>query len=182
MWWPGSVACATLALSAVFVPMAGGGALASAVNGTLTLAPFNPSKACKFSNYTLTQPAGPLKVGQKTLVGQCLATGTFSGVPHSTAAAYGWNWYLAVGANGKTTGLAEEYGAASLTTTSGKLVLLTTGTQQPVGAQTSLHAKGMTTGTWLLKGGRGGGSYTYQTERKGSKFTTAVIRLSGSIG
>ena len=180
MVWLGRLACVPLVLGAVLAPVAGGSSGATPVNGMLTLAAFNPNTACKFSNYTLTKPAGPMKAGQRTLLAQCSVTGKYSGSPHATAASYGWNWYLAVGSNGKTTGLAAEYGALSLTTAAGPLLLLTTGLQKPVGAQTSAHAKGMSTGTWLVRGAGGKGTYSFTTERKGSTFTTAVIRVKGS--
>lgn len=61
--------------------------------------------------------------------------------------------------------------------------ILTTGLQEPVGAQTSAHAKGLTKGTWKAAGGKtGSGTYTFTTERTGSTFKVARLHLTGSIG
>jgi hypothetical protein len=156
---------------------------ATPVTGTLTLKPFNPQNACKFSKTVTKVTAGPVKAGSKVLLAQCSAHGTFTGSVKVVDAGYGWNWYLQISANGKTTGVAAEYGAVTLSPVTGGLIeLLTVGIQSPVGPQTSAHAKGMTKGTWKAKSGQGTGTYTFTTERNGSTFTSAVLHLSGSVG
>ena len=125
----------------------------SSVNGTLKLSPFSPQTACRFSPFVLTKQSGPLRAGTKTLLAQCSAKGTFAGSPKKGAAGYGWNWYLQVGSDGKTTGLAAEYGVVTVPTPAGPARLLTIGVQKPVGPQTSQHAKGLSTGTWKATGG-----------------------------
>jgi hypothetical protein len=166
---------------------------ATPVSGNLTLASFDPKQACKFMSTTMPAlPAsyGPavraIAAGSKVLLAQCSPGSPatkFTGAPATRTAGYGWNWWLAVGKNGKTTGLAVELGNAVLVPPTGtQLTLQLVGVQHPVGPQTSSHAKGLTTGTWTLTGGKGSGSYTFKTERKGSMFTTAVVHLSGSLG
>jgi len=162
----------------------GQGRGSSALSATVTLKPFNPQQVCKFSPFRLKKAIGPMPVGTKTLVAQCGPVhGTVIGSSKAVDAAYNWNWYLQIGPNGKTTGLAGEYGALTLVESGGTTVqVLTTGLQAPVGPQTSTHAKGLTTGTWRATGAHtGSGTYTFTTERTGSTFTVARLQLKGSI-
>ena len=160
---------------------------ATSVNGDLKLTPFNPQTGCKFSPTTTKLALGPIAAGSHVLLAQCGGAagprGSFTGSPATKGAGYGWNWYLAVGKNGKMTGVAAEYGTAVLLPTSGTQITLSlTGVQEPIGPQTSTHAKGLTKGTWnALTGGKGSGTYTFTTERTGSIFTTATLHLQGSI-
>jgi hypothetical protein len=166
---------------------------ATKVDGDLTLGPFNPQQACKFTPAKMAAlpksfgaAASAIPPGSNVLLAQCSPTSPstkFTGTPGTQAAGYGWNWTLAVGKNGKTTGLAVETGSVILIPRSGAQIKLETiGVQKPVGPQTSAHAKGLTKGTWTVIGGKGSGTYTFTTERRGSTFTTAVLHLSGSVG
>jgi len=182
MSWRGRLLCSSLVLGAVLAPVAGGGRLATPVNGTVTLAAFDPKKACTFSNGTLSKALGPLVKGSKVVLAQCSATGTYAGLPRATGASYGWDWYLQVGKNGATTGLAVEIGGLTLKTASGSKVLIMEGLQKPVGVQTSAKASALTTGEWGVKGAtKVSGTYTFETERKGSKFTASSLKVKGSI-
>jgi len=182
MSWRGRLLCASLVLGAVLVPVAGGGRSATQVKGTVTLAAFDPKKACTFSNGTLSKPLGPLAKGSKVVLAQCSATGTYAGLPHATGASYAWDWYLQLGKNGATTGAAVEIGGLTLKTGSASTVLIMEGLQKPVGAQTSAHAAALTTGEWGVKGGtKVSGTYTFETTRTGTKFSSSVLKVTGSI-
>jgi hypothetical protein len=185
---------ARLALVACLLLASASSAAASTrVSGTLTLGAFDPQKSCTFSPArmaalpaSLGAAARAIPPGSNVLLAKCNPSSPatkFTGSPATKAAGYGWNWTLAVGKNGKTTGIAVETGTVVLIRTSGpQLTLQLIGVQRPVGAQTSAHAKGFTTGTWTALGTKGSGTYTFSTERKGSTFTTAVLHLSGSVG
>jgi len=166
---------------------------ATRVSGSLTLGAFDPQQACKFTPARMAAlpksfgaAASAIPSGSNVLLAQCSPSSPstkYTGTPETQAAGYGWNWTLAVGKNGKTTGLAVETGSVILILkTGGQIKLQTVGVQKPVGAQTSAHAKGLTKGTWTVLGGKGSGTYTFATERNGSTFTKAVLHLSGSVG
>ena len=159
---------------------------ATPLNGDIKLTPFSPQKACEFSSRKMPAIPGPIAPGTVVLLAQCGGAagprGSFSGSPATRGAGYGWNWYLAVGKNGKTTGLAVELGTAVLVPARGaQITLQLTGVQRPAGPQTSTHAKGFTKGTWRSLTRKGSGTYTFSTERKGSVFTTATLHLEGSL-
>src|SRR5713101_5037287 len=96
---------------------------ATRVSGNLTLASFG-TQACKFTSTTmpaLPKSLGPalsaIAPGTKVLQAQCSPGSPATrlvGAPATRSAGYGWNWWLAVGKNGKTTGLAVELGQAIL--------------------------------------------------------------------
>ena len=124
---------------------------ATPVSGNLTLASFDPKQACKFMSTTmpaLPTSYGPavraIAAGSKVLLAKCSPGSPatkFTGTPATRSAGYGWNWWLAVGKNGRTTGLAVELGNAVLVPATGtQLTLQLIGVQHPVGPQTSSHA------------------------------------------
>ena len=147
------------------------------LNGTVTLKPFDVTKACKWDT---TQTA--------TLVG-CTVYGVYTGRPGPAGAGYGWNWTVPDYAKGGRYGF--ERGTLVLNFGKlGGLSLSLTGKQKPVGNQTTAHALVVTTGTWTMTKGtasladsQGSGTYAYTLVRTGSPtvFESARLVLVGSV-
>ena len=146
------------------------------LNGTVTLTPFDVTKACKWDT---TKTA--------TIVG-CTVYGGYSGLPGPAGAGYGWIWNVPAF---KGTRYGSERGTLVLDFGKlGGLSLSLTGKQNPVGKQSTAHARVVTTGTWTmtkgtssLAGGHGAGTYTYTIVRTGSPtvFSSARLVLVGSV-
>jgi len=148
------------------------------LNGTVTLTPFDVTKACKWDT---TKTA--------TIVG-CTVYGGYSGLPGPAGAGYGWIWNVPMH---DTTAGRYGFERGTLVLNFGKLggvSLSLTGQQKPVGKQTMAHARVVTTGTWTmtkgtstLAGEHGKGTYTYTLVRTGSAtvFSLASLVLAGSI-
>jgi hypothetical protein len=167
------------AASLVFTGAGGAaGTAAVVVKGTVTLAAFDVTKACKWHT-TLTA----------TQVG-CTVYGTYAGSPGSGRAGYGWIWNTPVSYTAEPRHASEHGTLVVDFGTLGGVTLALSGKQNPVGKQTTAHSRVMTTGAWTmtkgtsrLAGAHGTGTYTYTVVRTGSPtvFSIASLVLAGSI-